>query len=109
MAEAGDGIAEAGGLFRLDEAEVGPSVPVGAAAVGNEADDGPIDVAEVGKVRIWRGFLRGAYDILVAVGTLPTEEILKRLPSERTEAANGRQPITPGRLRYKLRQRIVAR
>jgi len=43
----------------------------------------------------------------VEAGPLPTEKILERLSSEWIETANGRQRITPGRLRYKLRQRIV--
>lgn len=107
MAEAGDGLAEADGLFRLAVAEAGPPEPFGATATGDEAVHGEAGVAGSGKVRFWRGFLRKVYDILVGTGPLPTEDILERLPSEWIEATNGRQRITPARLRYKLRQRIV--
>ena len=98
MSEPGGGLTETDGRFGL-----APVAPQDDALPWPTSAD---EVAEMGRRRFWRRFVKEVHDILVAAGPLGAEEILERMDPCWVEATERFQTINPGRLRYKLRERI---
>jgi hypothetical protein len=98
LTEAGGWLSEVEGRFGL-----APPAPVPDVPPEPTSEDA---AAGMGRRRFWRRFVHQVHDLLVKDGPLSTEDILCKLPSEWVAVSGRFQRITPGRLRYKLRQRI---
>lgn len=98
LSQPGEGLAEIDGKFGL-------------APIASEADEGgdlqeSVELDPPGKRPFWRRFVLRVHEVLVEHGPLPVEEILARLPAGLILETRRFQKITPGRLRYKILERI---
>ncbi|GJE81984.1 DNA-binding protein [Methylorubrum thiocyanatum] len=100
IAEDGNGLSQVGYRFGLAEPEDAGAAAEPKPGVGD-------DVAAMGSREFWRRFVHEVHDRLSKEGPLTVEAILDGMGSEWVEASARFQRITPGRLRYKLRGRIV--
>ncbi|MEE7492076.1 DNA-binding protein [Methylobacterium oryzae] len=101
MAEDGDGLAVVGHRFALAGTEAEEAAPPGPhAAERVEAPSGR---------RFWREVIREVHALLCRDGPKTAEAVLAGIEPGRVDAARRFQGLTPGLLRWKLRQRIKER
>jgi len=103
LVEDGQGLTLVGHRFGLVEPEPEPDI---AATTGPLPADA---VAAMAKRPFWRRFMREVHALLAKDGALSAEGILGALDPELVAATGRFQRITPGLLRWKLRQRIAER
>ncbi|KAB7783919.1 hypothetical protein F8B43_3842 [Methylorubrum populi] len=96
----GNGLSLVGYRFGLAEPEDAGAEAEPKPGVGDE-------VAGMSNREFWRRFVHEVHDRLSKVGPMTVEAILDGMDSEWIEASARFQRITPGRLRYKLKGRIV--
>lgn len=101
LVEDGEGLALDGHRFGL----AGPAPDTGGAASPEPSPAGA--AAELGRRRFWRRFVHEVHDLLAKEGPMTAEDILGRMGPAWVEASKQFQPLTTGRLRYKLRGRIA--
>ena len=98
LAEEGQGLVEIDGKFGI--------APVGAAQDEPMVSEDAVEDEPLGKRPFWRRFMLSVHEVLVERGPSTVEEILEGMPAELIRETRRFQKITPGRLRYKLMERI---
>ncbi|MEE7490370.1 hypothetical protein MOTC310_07680 [Methylobacterium oryzae] len=100
-------LVEGGGLvldgYRFGLAEPAPDTDDGVDADVSAADG----AAAMGSRRFWRRYMQDIHDLLVEVGPMTVEGIIDGMGPGWVEASERYRKITVGRVRYKLRGRIV--
>lgn len=100
-------LVEGGGLaldgYRFGLAEPAPNTDDGADAEASAADD----AAAMGSRRFWRRYMQDVHDLLVKEGPMTVAGIIDGMGPGWVEASERYRKITVGRVRYKLRGRIV--
>jgi hypothetical protein len=101
LVEDGRGLKLDGHRFGLNEAVLGVDDEVTPeTSAGDEA-------AAMGRRRFWRRFIHEVHELLAQEGPMMAEEILDRMGTDWVGATGQFQKVTAGRLRYKLKGRIL--
>ncbi|ABY30317.1 DNA-binding protein [Methylorubrum extorquens] len=100
-------LVQGGGLaldgYRFGLAEPAPGPDDGPAVDASAADD----AAAMGRRRFWRQYMLDVHDLLVKEGPMTVAGIIDGMGPGWVEASERYRKITVGRIRYKLRGRIV--
>lgn len=100
-------LVEGGGLaldgYRFGLAEPAPETDDGADTEASAAED----AAAMGSRRFWRRYIQDVHDLLVKEGPMTAEGIIAEMGPGWVEASERYRKITEGRVRQKLRGRII--